>query len=902
MATKRFIKPFGEDGLRVPISDTPSGTDVNYETGYPEQYGFDPVTDPEARFVELTQENQILNDITGNIKLWQEDNYPDFITAANNGGVAHEYKKGIVVSYNGELYESLEDANTDLPTTEKWVIHKPNDVLRALLIGLGYSGNYGFFEKGFVYREVGDLGFSSDGVAYIYAGVDLLPVTVPNGTDPEASSDYESVTFGKASSVTNENGGTAQDQFNIKNGLTVSEAINYAGIASLVGSRVWLTDRKSWFNVVLTSSFSGGSAAGKDELTSIANSAYGLNLDTSKSVNLNGFGLSESEPDNAIFFNRAVELIKSKANDVLSNLGVQCVNVPAGKYPCLTKFTTPPWIQFKSDGMVTFDYSGYSTPSEAIKVSNDDETFDDDKNAASNSKVFSGRFYVKGPGTGVAGAVGIRWGNTSASGADFRDVVLGDIVVQEFLTPIVIHGYNTYINAFKDSRFELGGNAVVYLPDSAGVNSGERMYFNNVTIAGAVNGLVNDDIGSELLFDGCSFDFCRDRAANISDTAGFQLLAFNMTHFENCNDVCVIEGTSTDRDLSVSITSSSILPKNNVKDGSLPFGRTDGLSVPRTELFKDYMNLTMNGVSINGYNNRLNTAEVGLFMCDENVSLSEAKGITFTGFTQSISRSLINNYNWKFNESTLAAVIEDLPNAGFFCIARTNGINSQIVNTESFDGSTQSLQLSSTFALTESYELATAPAPINSPKLGSNVIMKAPNTAGDLRCEVTPIYYKYGEIIQGSVASLTRSSTIANVVTSSPHGLSRGRVIRLKGVDQTEWNHTYMVRDVVSTTEFRLQALTTYNGTPTGTITFETVDNLEPFSTGATSTSIFGDGYDDTDDPSYQADRDYFARARNPHRQNVPQSAVAVSLVCRFTQIDVGSNIFIGGVYSEKIW
>lgn len=772
--------------------------------------------------------------------------------------------------------------------------------LRPVLIAQGLTGEYGYFSKGFTINDAGDVGVTDSGQVWKYVGSDPLPLVVAAGTVPSVP-DWGGVEFNSADNINNVNGGTVQNQLDFKNGLTVDEAINYEGIADLLGSRVWLTDRQAWFEVVETSSFSGD-GEGMDELTNLQNVTYGLKLDTSKSVDLNGFGLSVNESDNAIYFNRAVELIKEKAANDANNLGVQCINVPAGKYPCSTKFTTPPWIQFKSDGIVTFDYSNYSTPSEAIKVSNDSETFDNDKSAASNAKVFSGRFYVKGPGKDVTDTVGIRWGNTSAIGVDFRDAILGDIVVQEFSIPLVIHGFNTYINAFKDSRFELGGNTIVYLPDSTGVNSGERMYFNNVTIAGAVNGLVNDDIGSELLFDSCSFDFCRDRAANISDSAGFQLLAFNMTHFENCNDICVIEGTSSDRGLAVSINSSSILPKNNVKDGSLPFGRTDGLSVPRTELFKGYMNLTMNGISINGYNNRLNTAEVGLFMCDEDVSLSEAKGITFTGFTQSISRSLINNYNWKFNESTLAAVIEDVPNAGFFCIARTNGISSQVVNTESFDGSAQSLQLSSTFALTESYELATAPAPINSPKLGSNVIMKAPNTVGRLRCEVTPIYYRYGGKLEGSVTSLTRSTTIANVVTSTPHGLSRGRVIRLKGVDQTEWNHTYMVRDVVSDTEFRLQALTSYNGVPTGTIAFETVDNLEPFSIGTKSTSIFGDGYDDIDDPSYQVDRDYFARARNPHRQNVPQSAVAVSLVCRFTQIDVGSDIFIGGVYSEEIW
>lgn len=254
MATKRFIKPFGEDGLRVPIPDSTAGNDVSYEKGYTEQYGFDPVTDPDAKFVELTEENQIFHDITSNLKLWQENVFPDFITAANNGGVAWEYKKGDTVLYNGENYESLEDNNTDLPTTEKWVIKKPNDVLRAILIGLGYSGNYGFFEKGFVYREVGDLGFSSDGVAYIYAGVDLLPVTVPPGTDPSVSVDYESVAFNDHSKDINRNAVGAHDDIYIRT-VTSLELISENAPS---GTRYLITDLDYARYDIVESTDSGG--------------------------------------------------------------------------------------------------------------------------------------------------------------------------------------------------------------------------------------------------------------------------------------------------------------------------------------------------------------------------------------------------------------------------------------------------------------------------------------------------------------------------------------------------------------------------------------------------------------------------------------------------------------------
>lgn len=190
---KRFITPFAEAGDRAEISNEPIGSDVNMQTGYPAEYEADPVSDPNARFVERDKTNQIFNDITANIKEWQENTYPAFITAANNGGTAFAYKKGDRVSYNGDNYESLEDNNQDAPTTSKWVISRPTDVIKAMLIAQGLSGNYGFFEKGFDYLSVGDVGVSADGKIYTYVGAAALPVTVAAGTNPAGGADYERV-------------------------------------------------------------------------------------------------------------------------------------------------------------------------------------------------------------------------------------------------------------------------------------------------------------------------------------------------------------------------------------------------------------------------------------------------------------------------------------------------------------------------------------------------------------------------------------------------------------------------------------------------------------------------------------------------------------------------------------
>ena len=129
---KRFITPFAEAGDRAAMPDAPTGTDSNYQTGYPSQYEEDPVVNPTtARFVERDKSNQLYNDITANIKEWQEHVYPEFITATNNGGVPFSYKKGSIVTYLDNDYISLVDNNTDVPTAESWRPYNPEhgDVL-----------------------------------------------------------------------------------------------------------------------------------------------------------------------------------------------------------------------------------------------------------------------------------------------------------------------------------------------------------------------------------------------------------------------------------------------------------------------------------------------------------------------------------------------------------------------------------------------------------------------------------------------------------------------------------------------------------------------------------------------------------------------------------------------------
>ena len=142
---KRFITPFAEAGDRAAMPDTPVGTDSNYQTGYPSQYEEDPVVNPStAKFVERDKSNQLYNDITANIKEWQEHLFPAFITSANNGGVPFSYAKKSIVSLSGVDYQSKVSGNTDVPPSAKWEVLYISQAYTFLTLAAMASSNIPF--------------------------------------------------------------------------------------------------------------------------------------------------------------------------------------------------------------------------------------------------------------------------------------------------------------------------------------------------------------------------------------------------------------------------------------------------------------------------------------------------------------------------------------------------------------------------------------------------------------------------------------------------------------------------------------------------------------------------------------------------------------------------------------
>lgn len=113
--------PFAAGGAResVPVSTQVDGS-VSFTEGYGEDYSRSRATDPDARNIERPKYNQILFETQEGLQQYQQTGTPEFITTADNGGVAFQYAKGARVRYNNgtttETYVSKINTNTALPT------------------------------------------------------------------------------------------------------------------------------------------------------------------------------------------------------------------------------------------------------------------------------------------------------------------------------------------------------------------------------------------------------------------------------------------------------------------------------------------------------------------------------------------------------------------------------------------------------------------------------------------------------------------------------------------------------------------------------------------------------------------------------------------------------------------
>lgn len=120
-----FKTIWAESGTKTPISEVidPSGY-VSYEQGYGADYQRVLGADPLAKPIERDKLNQVLFDITGALNQYQTSGFPEFITAAVNGGAPYPYAIGATVRFtDNKNYTNTVAGNTNDPSVSGWVLH-----------------------------------------------------------------------------------------------------------------------------------------------------------------------------------------------------------------------------------------------------------------------------------------------------------------------------------------------------------------------------------------------------------------------------------------------------------------------------------------------------------------------------------------------------------------------------------------------------------------------------------------------------------------------------------------------------------------------------------------------------------------------------------------------------------
>ena len=172
--TKYFLNPFAVSGDKETVPNTPgSSTLVNYEEGYTPEYEIDPDTDPNGNYVGRQRMNQLFNDITTNLKYWQDNSYPEFVDDDGTGNPVSYPINAIVRYTDDKYYQAIVNGTTDsdpsassefqewpslsnfadnlIKGNQNWNLHgsditlttTPQDVLAGEEFTLGWSANGG---------------------------------------------------------------------------------------------------------------------------------------------------------------------------------------------------------------------------------------------------------------------------------------------------------------------------------------------------------------------------------------------------------------------------------------------------------------------------------------------------------------------------------------------------------------------------------------------------------------------------------------------------------------------------------------------------------------------------------------------------------------------------------------
>lgn len=217
---------------------------------------------------------------------------------------------------------------------------------------------------------------------------------------------------------------------------------------------------------------------------------------------------AETSWDNA--FARAIARVVALATAANRTYGLPCIEIPGSYYNfAVGNIATFPWINFVGKGSVCLDFSAIPAANHGFICNNITALPTDSLKQPGNSGNWldgsGGSIAILGPGKGVSTGTACKMGNFSAGGQPYRDAGRCNVVITGWGVADEWGNFDTYLCKTKASRLELNNTLVKF----AGVNtnSGERMVYEDCTLAAADTVLSHDGASYDVYLRNCSLDF-----------------------------------------------------------------------------------------------------------------------------------------------------------------------------------------------------------------------------------------------------------------------------------------------------------------------------------------------------------------------------------------------------------
>ena len=434
---------------------------------------------------------------------------------------------------------------------------------------------------------------------------------------------------------------------------TVNDAVNYSGVPGLIGKRVWLSDRKAWFKVVLSSTVTPN---GIGEIVSSANASYSFQIEDKGNLYAHQLGFSSGD-----FADLQPILDYCMASQL--NLKVE-----RGDYTMSTG-------EIRWNPTIEVDFCGsYVLCALGAKITHKYISSDaGSTNSYNGYRCYFKNLRIEGAGKSVAGSNVWSQGNTSAlpGGKDFARCKTQNIQVLECNPALEINTFNTYLVENESCMLERGDTLIQV--NDGGVNSGENFKFTGNGIFAVCNDVLVLNESCDISFIGSSFDFIQNNTVVFN--SGYCYIKHIGCYYEKATKYGIARATGSYFNTVVMITDPIILAREyngynkaaNAGNNKLFTGQNitykcDGLRIKR-ELYNadptdydlcadDIKQIKLTNVMRDQFSGQCLGPKFSANL-NSNFELSNnGDGIATTGVTGFVDSNIASGYAWTVQNST----------------------------------------------------------------------------------------------------------------------------------------------------------------------------------------------------------------------------------------------------------